>query len=243
MDTDHRTPFFRHKKLERKCVWCFNQFSREGALILPKSLEETIDIQRERGLDKQYRDQNYSYFPTDEGWNSFLNFIDYLHCSEPFRSRTTNNELFSEVNKAFARILSSGMLPESIYELLGELDDSFVEDLFNRKERIVSKLHGISTETDYIIRIGNCWIGRFEQLSINNKPGKGAEILEEALSETFPSPTTVIVGEIQSGTEEFAKEASAHSVDLSLALLQVLVNFSHERSFQSLKKIVKVERP
>lgn len=59
---------FDSRKDERRSQWLLRQFGSEENLVIPSSTSEDMELHRERGLDKQYRDGfRMTFFPTDKG--------------------------------------------------------------------------------------------------------------------------------------------------------------------------------
>ena len=95
----------------------------------------------------QYRDdKSRTYFPTEAGWQAFINFVRYIHYAEPFATRSTSNDTYQAVLRAYANMLSDRLLPQTIEDLVAYLPASFKATLSNRAERCFSNVHGIKNQ-------------------------------------------------------------------------------------------------
>jgi hypothetical protein len=245
MAEEKLTILFRTPKLERKANRLVRQFTAIKSFVIPKTTEEYWELLKERGLSKQYQiGTGRTFFPTEEGWTYFLQFCRALHEAEPFRSRSTPNDVFQNVNRAFARILTDGKLPENAEDVINSLPSEFVDDLTSRRERAFSILNGIELEGHSFFRVGKCFIGNFEAMSFDWCPeGRHTESTIEALNRVCEKNSAIIAGECIPGTSEFVEKENAFQCELALAILSVMLNMTYVRSFERLWQLRRVDRP
>jgi hypothetical protein len=158
---------FKNDKTKRHCKWLLKQFARVKALVRPKTVEDQINLLRkQRGFDQQYRDpEGPVHLATEQGWKTFLEFIEVLHMAEPFRSSATYSDVYQAFSTAFATMLSAHLLPESLDDLVSYLPDNFLEELTSHGEITFFKLNGIRINTKFFLNIGHCWVGNFGNIS------------------------------------------------------------------------------
>jgi len=238
---------FSSKKLRRTCEWLVRQFSSEKNLIFPSSSEEYIKISKERGLGMQYRDGvGKTYFPTEKGWKFFLDFTDSVQKSEPFLSRSTKNDTYQNFNRAFAKMLSEGVLPDRIEDLVDYLPSEFIQELSSRSERVFSKINGIHFEGEFFFRVGHCWIGNYGSVSfdcVRDHDRASKENTLEALSRVYENDTPIMAGGNVQGTSDCVKQECTFQCELALSILAVLLNMTYEAAFGRLWQLRRVDRP
>ena len=231
----------------RKCAGLISHFTGKRALITPSGVEETRRLYQERGLHMQYRDDgNRSHWPTKDGWEAFVKFTRLLHQAEPLGSLATENDTFQACNRAFANMLSNGLRPTSIEDLIGSFPDDFKRALAGRAERVFSKARGIVVTGDYFFSMGDCWIGGYSQLcfdAIQETDTRFKQKTLETISDVFKVDSAVIAANRNFGTPERVEEESAYQCELALSLLSLMINMTYDRPFSGLWRIQRVERP
>lgn len=238
---------FRSPKDARRCDWLIRQFASEKHLIFPKTIEEDMALSKNRKLDMQYRDGfKRVIYPTQHGWDHFIEFVKLIHNSEPFVSRATLNDTYQALNTAFARMLGEGQLPDTTDELLVYLPSEFPAQLTTRSEQLAAKLNGVHFEEDYFIRVANCWIGRFVDFDFawaasDEDPGAAAWF--DSMSAVFERNGLVILTSPISGTSEFAASDATYQFETALSVLSVMLNMSYESAFGHLWQVRHMDRP
>jgi len=238
---------FSSTKLRRTCDWLVRQFSSEKNFIFPSSTEEYIKISKERGLGMQYRDGvGKIYFPTEKGWRYFLDFTDIVQKSEPFGSRSTKHDTHQNFNRAFAKMLSEGLLPERIEDLVDYLPSEFIQELSSRSERVFSKVNGIHFEGEFFFKVGHCWIGNYGSVSfdcVRDHDRTSKKMTLEALSRVYENNTPIMAGGSVRGTSDCVQQESTFQCELALSILAVLLNMTYETPFSRLWQLRRIDRP
>lgn len=237
---------FPNKKAKRACLYALKMFSRPSAILIPKSTQETMQLYRERRLSMQYSDYVHTYFATEHGWKYFIDFIDQISTLEPFASRATREEILSEFKAAMTRSIKRGQFPETIEELISEIDESFAISIKSHRERSFFKVLGVNIDINFPFAIGSCFLGRFNHLSIDHtfhSDPEFATATQKALDSVFEEHTPVLISGISFGTSDICRVRNFESSEIALSLLQVFINFSYERAFKNLGKIMLFQRP
>lgn len=238
---------FVDNKSKRSCNWHLKQFAREGSLMLPQKPDDYIRLFKERGFGMQYSEKiDRVYFPTEQGWKSFLDFIDVLHRAEPFQSRATYNDVYQNFNSAFSRMLSAGVLPENLDDLIHYLPNEFKREMTVRSERVFSKLRGIQYDANFLLSIGHCWIGTydliiFDTVLANNHKSTTDTI--ESIENVYKGDTPIITGSCNPGTSDCVIRENTFQCELALSILGILLNMTRENAFQKLWLLQRVDRP
>ena len=242
MTTTDLTITFPNKKKQRTALRLIREFTSKKAF-----LARSIELYRERGLTMQYRgNQRQSYFPTESAWDAFVKFVELVHESEPFASRSTASDTHRAFVHGFADMLSNGLVPETTTDLLAYLPDSFKHDMISRIERTFSKVHGVTVKSDEFVRIGHCWLGNYGNLCFDAIPETTNGYKETSLrsiSNVFEADSPVIAAARNRGTSEHVKRESTYQCELALSILCVLLNLTYESAFHKLWQIRRVDKP
>ena len=238
---------FPDNKTRRKCIYQLRLFARRKALTFPSSIEDDKDLQRERGLTKQYRSDNgKTYYPTTEGWDAFLQFCNTLHLAEPFATRATQNDTFQAALRGFANMLSDNLVPTKLDDLLEYLPGTFVSAITARVERRFCKLQGINISGNTSFVIGHCWIGNYETLNLDTFPDIDADFRKtviDTLNDVFEKNSAFIAGARVQGTAERVKDETAFQWDLSLSIMCLFLNLSYKLAFHHLWQVRILDKP
>jgi len=238
---------FDDKKMERRANWLVKQFAREKALVIPESPGDYMALVRERGLSKQYRTKDgKAYFPTEAGWNAFIEFIRTLQNARPFSTRATVNDVYGAYITAFANMISDGLLPTTWDDLSEYISEEFINDLYDRTEDRFYKISGVQFDFSGFTRIGQGWIGRFDCISFEALQDSHPEHTKDALNclaQVFQKDTPVICGGAIAGTSDRVDREDTRRCELILSILVTLLNMTYENSFSLLWSLRRVEKP
>ena len=238
---------YANRKIRRTYQQYLGQFSGKKGLVVASGKKDLRALHKERRLSMQYRDdKNITCFPTQTGWNAFVEFTRLIHQVEPFASRFTAADTFEAFQRAFANMLSDGLLPCSPDELVAYFPDSYRAELSSKAHRSFSSVHGLKVEGDLFLRIGHCWIGKYGSLCFDEIPETAAHQKKyalEVIGDVFDETTTVVAGGRNVGTARRAIEESAYQWELSLSILCLLLNMTYKSSFDRLWQIRILERP
>ena len=238
---------FETLKEERKCRWLLRQFASEKQLIIPKSTEDYMKMHRDRGLGMQHREGfKKTFFPTEDGWRHFREFIDLLHSADPYRSRTVYNDVFQAFSEAFARLLSDGLLPDEVDDFFEYLPDKFVNALTGRFERVAVKLNGVEFDGAAFYRIGYCWIGQFGSINfdcLSDTYRESSEKWLESIEKVYESSGCVLLSNSTQGTSDYVQQEAVYHFEISVSALCVMLNMSYENAFHRLWRVRSMRRP
>ena len=244
--TDIKVTFV-DEKARRKCAGLLRQFTGRKAFVKPSGVEELRQLYRERGLWMQYQDDRHRpYFPTEDGWEAFVEFARLLHQAEPLKSRATEGDTTQACNRAFANMLSNGLVPTSIKDLVEYFSGEFKCSLRGRAERVFSKVRGITATEDCFVSIADCWFGGYGQLSFEVIQETDSHFKEKALeeiSEVFKVDSAFIAGNRNLGTSDRVEEDSAYQCELALSLLCVMLNMTYAQPFSGLWRVQRMDGP
>lgn len=223
------------------------QFTATRNLIQPASIQEQLELLSSRKLDMQYRSHRGStYFPTEKGWNAFIQFIECLQTAEPFSSKCTLNDTFQATQSAFADMLSNAVRPTEIQDLVTFFPDTFMTGLLYRAERRFSKVQGIKLHTEGFSLIGHCWLGPYRDICFDAIPETDEDHKKHAMkviSDAFDSDTVVMAGDRNDGTTARVEAETSYQWDLALSMICVFLNLSYSWAFHRLWKIRTMDRP
>ena len=206
-----------------------------------------MTLHRERGLGMQHRDGfKKTFFPTEDGWCHFREFIDLLHSAEPFRSRAVYNDVFQAFSEAFARLLSDGLLPEEVGDFFEYLPDKFVNALTKRFERVAVKVNGIEFDGAAFYRIGYCWIGQFGSITFDCLSDTYRESTEkwlESIEKMYESSGCVLLTDPIQGTSDHVPQEAIYRFEITVSALCVMLNMTYENAFDRLWRVRDMHRP
>ncbi len=238
---------FPDEKTRRTCSWYLRQFATTRAILTPSSTEERLQLHKERKLSMQYRGDNFrTFFPTQTGWNAFVEFTRILHLAEPFATRSTKDDTYQAAQTAFANMLSAGLLPETVEDLVAYFPHSFTAALSGRAERCFSKVQGLSLADHCFFRVGQCWLGNFAGLCFDTIPETPTDYKRhaiEAIGDVFDGKTAVLAAERNFGTDDRVKEEAAYQWEFALSVLCLLINLTYQSAFGRLWPIRLLDRP
>ena len=238
---------FPDDKTRRTCSSYLPKFTGKKGLLTPSSTEEYLQLYRDRGLSMRYiGDRSRTFFPTQAAWDAFVEFTRILHLAEPFATRSTANDTYQAAQRAFANMLSAGLLPETVEELAAYLPRSFKMELSVRVERRFSKVQGINVTDNCFFRIGQCWLGNFGDLcfdAIPETPVGHKKHALEAIGDVFDEDSAVLAAGRNLGTAKRVEEESAYQWDFALSVLCVLVNLTYQSVFDRLWQVRMLDRP
>ncbi len=238
---------FPDDKTRRTCSWHLRKFAKAKAILAPSSTEGYLQLHKERGFGMQYRgDNSRTFFPTQTGWDAFVEFTRFLHLAEPFATRSTKNDTYQAAQKAFANMLSDGLLPETVEDLVAYFPHSFTTALSVRAKRCFSKVQGLNLDDDYFLRVGQCWLGNFAGLcfdAIPETPTGHKKYAIETIGDVFDGETAVFAAERNFGTDDRVEEESAYQWEFALSVLCLMINLTYQPAFGRLWPIRLLERP
>ena len=204
-------------------------------------------LHMDRGIEMLYRDGFKStYFPTEDGWKFFREFVDLCHRAEPFRSKALYNDVFQAFNTAFARIISRRMMPDIVEDFFEYLPEEFYLSLTTRSERAVFKVNGVECTSSGFSQVGNCWIGSYSALDLDFvalDDDQLSKVQLEGINEVYEDFEVTLVTEPIQGTSDFAKRQAVYQCEITEGLLGLLLNVSYERVFHRLWSVRSMHRP
>lgn len=237
---------FEDRKLQRKANWHVKHFARLEALERQQTPQARIALLKQRGFDKQYRgSKNNTFFPTEDGWNKFLGFIELISKAQPYSTKATFSDVINAYSIAFSDMLSAGRLPENYDDFVEYLPPQFIDSL-EGFGMLFHKLEGITFEEDVFLRVGQTWIGKFGGLSFDELPKGdryGNEKNLQALKQVFEDKTPVISGGRVYATSKRASREDSFRSELGLGVLVVLLNMTYKNVFSKLSILRRIERP
>lgn len=235
---------FEDKKQLRRLNWLVKQFSSSKAFIYPKSLGEHKSLLQQRGFDRQFRKGDKTFFPTDQAWDHFVDFIDILHRAPLFREKVTYSDVFKAYASAFAALLHEGLAPENSDEFSDRLPPDFLKSVFDKAEIQFHYLDGVNIENGFFIQIGNVWLGRFNDVyfdDVDNSSGN-TQLILSAIRKAFSGEANVISGGLIAGSSKRAEIENSYRYEVGLGILAIMINLSYLSVFKKLKRVCRIEK-
>lgn len=235
---------FKDRKQLRRSNWLVKQFSSSKAFVYPRSLTEHKSLLQQRGFDQQFRKGNKTFFPTDQAWIYFKDFIDILHEIPLFRDKVTYSDVFKAYASAFASLLNDGLAPENHDDFEDRLPPDFLESVFDKADIQFHYLDGVNIENGFFIQIGNVWLGRFNDVyfdDVCNSSGN-TQLILSAIRKVFTEEANVISGGLIAGSSKRAELEDSYRCEVGLGILGIMLNLSYLGVFKKLKRVGRVER-